>query len=195
MTGPVSEFLSHYDSDVSDRYSALLFVPWTVKPVFGYLSDKISFFKYRVKGFVVLVSFLNVGCAALGIYLFEHYKSRLHIAVVFGLFFTVYTLFAMTDSICQGMTSITVKLEQRLSTIKREVETRSDFDHYSSNYVNYVIVRKIARSLFSLYSVSFRYNEARGDKFEGLSRLMWVLLFASSYFIVHPFLFFDELRV
>lgn len=86
-------------------------IPWFFKPVFGYLSDKIFPFKYRIKGYcwiILTINFVTMIC------LYFIRDGTLFQYVIISLLFSVVFL----DTIAQGMTTITISMQKRLYNMR-----------------------------------------------------------------------------
>lgn len=57
---PFHIHLQQSDQSLSHIYLSLLYVPWILKPFYGLLSDWYHIFRYRIKGYVVLLVSLNI---------------------------------------------------------------------------------------------------------------------------------------
>lgn len=57
---PFHIHLQQSDQSLSHIYLSLLYLPWVLKPLYGLLSDWYHIFRYRIKGYVVLLVSLNI---------------------------------------------------------------------------------------------------------------------------------------
>lgn len=107
---------SHFDADMG--------VCWSIKPLYGWLSDSFYPFTYRIKPYVIFMSCLNASACAFicfGNYLIGEAMPS------FNMFwyanFIINVCVAFIDALAEGISAINTKLEQKIKTLK-DVEKR-----------------------------------------------------------------------
>lgn len=95
------------------------------------------------------------------------------------------------------MTSIAVKLEQRIQELKKQKSQDPPSKiNYMEHYLNYVIVRSTARGVFCLFGNSMIRKSGNIDqKGESLEIALYIFAGISLYFSFHGLCCFDELKV
>lgn len=94
------------------------------------------------------------------------------------------------------MTSIAVKLEQRIQDLSKKKDAEEPHKiNYTEHYLNYVIVRSLARGVFSLLGQLMQRKGDIGQKFEAIELGLYLFAGLSLYFSMHGLCCFDELKV
>lgn len=101
------------------------------------------------------------------------------------------------DNDPESMTSIAVKLEQRIRDLKKQKSEEPVHKiNYMEHYLNFVIVRSTGRGVFSLISqLMVRKDGEIGDKAQMLQIALYTFAGISLYFSIHGLCCFDELKV
>ena len=60
-----TNYLDQRDVKDTSNISLLLLSSWTIKPLFGYMSDKLYPYKYRIKSHVLIMLTLNISLSIL----------------------------------------------------------------------------------------------------------------------------------
>lgn len=110
MTEFLSNMFKDFNTDVTDpwkdQYTTLVYLPWIMKPLFGFMSDWIYPFYFRTKGYVVIIGVLNVFLSFLAVRFLKNVKEEPNKA---GLLFIsmslLYMGLAAVDSICRRLGS------------------------------------------------------------------------------------------
>lgn len=106
----LTEFLSILFKDFNtkvtdpwkDQYNTLVYLPWVLKPLFGFLSDWIYPFYFRTKGYMVIIGLLNVLLAFLSVHFSKAVKDDPTRAMPFFISMSaMYMCLAAVDSICR----------------------------------------------------------------------------------------------
>lgn len=138
----------------------LFYSTWLIKPIYGFLGDYLFPFYYRVKGYVVIFTLLAVASTTTMIALLPKISSnQLEKEVLLGVEFLNFLALGFIDAVCQGMTSMTVKLEKRHARLvfEQSITSEPSFDLVSDfsgirHFLGYMIVRIMARPAFNLLS-------------------------------------------
>jgi BT1 family len=84
---PFHIHLQQSDEYLGSIYLSLLYVPWVLKPFYGLLSDWYHIFRYRIKGYVVILVSLNILVCLFLIISVDHLNLKVHfvlVLIVFG---------------------------------------------------------------------------------------------------------------
>lgn len=143
------QFMKDRDSRYTDEFTLLIQAAWVAKPLFAFLSDWIFPFNFRIKGYVVVLAIVNAILCIIGAIHVQKITQPHQSLVPFQMMtFFIFVNLAFVDSICQGMTTITLRLEQRL--VSMQVRANARQPSLIKNYMSYLIVRQIAGSVFIL---------------------------------------------
>src|SRR3990167_7282357 len=82
-------------------------IPWMLKPFFAWYCDRFFPFRYRIKGYALVISILNIFIMSVVHFSSEVYVFEIAVEIYF---FTIVIL----DTIAQGMMTATISLERRL---------------------------------------------------------------------------------
>lgn len=189
--GPYKDYLTLGQEGPPPFYTNLLYLPWIFKPLYGFLSDWCFPFYFRVKGYSLISTFFNIILAFAGMAKVQsEYQSNqtLPSAWIFAILFCIYLNLAFIDAVCQGMTSITYRLENRLYEMKYGRKKESFVFHY----LIYMITRTIARPFFYLSSALLR-NYYK-DRFKELKIGFTGFAIVSLIFFIYSYCFFEELK-
>lgn len=75
----------------------VLYFSWIFKPVYGFISDKYFLFKFRVKGYAIVLAFFNI-IATVAIFFVADTGNSYKVFVLFVLLMVVYTNLAFIDA-------------------------------------------------------------------------------------------------
>ena len=98
-------FLLHLEAkneSFKQIYGALLYLPWILKPLYGFLADWFFLFKYRIKGYVVILTSLNIVICLIIVFTIEYLTS----SMFFVLVLLLYNGLAFIDAITRTSSSI-----------------------------------------------------------------------------------------
>ncbi len=96
-----NDFLLELDDDWTDIYSTLLYLPWILKPLFGFIADWLYPFYYRTKGHMFIIGVLNVIFAFVSISISNKVMdSSMTPLAYFICMLLIYYCLAAVDSIC-----------------------------------------------------------------------------------------------
>lgn len=141
------QFMKDKNSKYTDEFTLLIQAAWAAKPLFAFLSDWIFPFQYRIKGYIPILAFINALLAIIGAVHVQRLETSDGSLLPFQAFtFLIFVNLAFVDSICQGMTTITLRLEQRL--VAMDVRNTPKSPSLIKNYMSYLIVRQIAGSIY-----------------------------------------------
>lgn len=107
MTELLSILFKDFNTQVTDpwkdQYTTLVYLPWILKPLFGFLSDWIYPFYFRTKGYMIIIGVLNVLLSFLAVKFLKDVQSdpskSLHFFIVMAL---IYMCLAAVDSVCRN---------------------------------------------------------------------------------------------
>jgi len=100
------------DKDTVKEIRLGFFVPWLLKPFMAALGDLVFMFKYKIRGWVILLGLGNFLATTLAVaFGFDIIPMLI---VIFGYLFSM----AFLDTIAQGITAMVVELERRRFSIK-----------------------------------------------------------------------------
>lgn len=89
-------------------YSAFIFsLPWFLKPVFAWIVDRLFPFGYRIKSYCLALAVCNI--LAAGVFIILDFGKAIQIVTLVNVFTSV-----ILDTIAQGMTTLTITMEQRV---------------------------------------------------------------------------------
>ena len=142
---------THFDADMG--------VCWSIKPLYGWSSDSIYPFTYRVKPYVVLMSALNA--AACAFICFGNYFVGLDVPTFDMIWYANFMLnisVAFIDALAEGISAINTKLEQKIKTLK-EVEKRETGnvladegeDNEMKAFGNFNLIRGLLRAVMGVF--------------------------------------------
>ena len=211
-------FIAYYDPNVnslmsSEAIRSLLYCSWLIKPVYGFLGDYIFPFYFRIKGYVVILAAAAIVSSIYVLFQVKFIDSDKGIVhMLLGVQTFVFFTMAFIDSICrnrylkiEGMTSMTVKLEKRLSKLNQNLSSLDaprgknwQAEHLSiKHYLSYTVVRILTRPVFALIANGLvEYAKSKGEP--RCFALRWSQLtfcFLSLLVILHFAVFTKELKV
>jgi len=103
------------DTDMLEFYFTyfhlVITLPWVMKSLFGLIGDIFFPFGYRVKGYCIIASILNI-CLSITIIFFDRVSQGEK--MVFILTFCMIVSISLLDATAQGMTTLTILMQKRL---------------------------------------------------------------------------------
>jgi hypothetical protein len=57
---PFMDFATARVPNSAQKYASLLYFPWMMKPLYGFLADVVAPFYFKIKGYVVIIGLLNL---------------------------------------------------------------------------------------------------------------------------------------
>ena len=140
--------------EATTRINSIAFLPWSVKPLWGFLVDSVFPFRYRFKSHTTFVSLFNCLVMAVLIYQPKPHKDLLTVV----LFLQIASI-SYIDSMAQGMTAMITKLIAKVKALEdpdsTEVSPLRIFALYTSvknlvrcvmTFVGGIIVERTAKS-------------------------------------------------
>lgn len=101
---PFNAFLQAIKDPYTDVYMTMLYLPWILKPLFGFLSDWLFPFGYRMRGYMVIVGLLNTILAILCLVLIEKVENNnLNVFIYFCVWLMMMSCMAAADAICRRL--------------------------------------------------------------------------------------------
>ena len=98
---PFGVYLQYMKSDKAEAYMSYMYLPWILKPFFGFLVDRLHPFKYRIKGFLLILATLN---GALSLILILHIrKEKIDPFYSFLLVILLFTTLGFVDSMARSL--------------------------------------------------------------------------------------------
>ena len=100
---PYYNFLDNLHDPHLTFYTNFLYFPWNLKPVFGFISDYLFPFKYRIKGYTAILTGVNAMLAGLSLVLADCVSDGN--CSSFSLFVPLYFIFsiqAFIDSLARS---------------------------------------------------------------------------------------------
>ena len=114
---PFQEYMKSkgFSDDRIHTIRLLFYIPWILKPGLAAVGDLIYPFKYRFWGWIVTLVVFNIVLTLLSLVFID--------SVVLTVIATTSIIFTLTffDAIGQGITVLTVDLEQRLKLLRKEI--------------------------------------------------------------------------
>lgn len=101
------------------KFDSLIKIPWIIKPVFGYLSDNVFIFGYRMKIYLILCSALHV-VLCLFVALKEP-EFEVFTWCVTGMNFSI----SFIDTLSEGISSVVTKLELNIQKMEKIIKERT----------------------------------------------------------------------
>lgn len=102
---PFSDYITRTDISTSsmELFSALLYVGWNFKPLYGFLADWFFPFHYPIKGYTIIISSLNIGLCLLGYILVTNTETDVYVQpfILFIIVMPIYLNLAFIDAICR----------------------------------------------------------------------------------------------
>lgn len=102
---PFSDYITRTDISTSsmELFSALLYVGWNFKPLYGFLADWFFPFHYPIKGYTIIISSLNIGLYLLGYILVTNTETDVYVQpfILFIIVMPIYLNLAFIDAICR----------------------------------------------------------------------------------------------
>lgn len=155
--------------------TSIFYLPWVIKPVFGYLSDIYYPFYRRFKGYVLILGVLSLLITAFDIV----FTTQVSLSVEIALSFVRVFALVWTDSLAQGMIAVSLKFEDR----KEELTQRLKDNGHSGTR----LPDSIADTTFGLFRKPFRtsFKYARSFGFF----MAWVTLVRGIFEFIAAFMF------
>ena len=98
-----SDYLKVHGGIYSESWMNILYLPWIFKPLYGFISDKYFLFKFRVKGYAILLALGNI-VATISLYFVVDANFSFKVSVLFLLLAIVYTNLAFIDATARRQT-------------------------------------------------------------------------------------------
>lgn len=99
------EFNTEVTDPWKDQYNTLIYLPWILKPFFGFMADWIYPFYFRTKGYMVIIGVMNVFLSLLAIKFLKNVEGDRSKAILFFITMSIiYMCLAAVDSICRRLT-------------------------------------------------------------------------------------------
>jgi len=168
-------------------FAQFLYLPWIFKPIYGYLADWYYPCMYRVKGYSSVLAIVNMGIGLGGyLYLQSEVPSPW---LLFILLLSLYSSLAFIDAVCQGMTSITSRMQNRLIEMKYGQNRQA----YIVHYLVYLLARTITRPVLYLLS---QLNAVNSLSSINQLQIIFLLFTLSSFlFLLFNYCYFDEFKM
>jgi hypothetical protein len=140
------------------RFSAITSFPWSIKPVYGWISDSIYPFRYRLKPYVTLMQSIYIATA---LYIAAFTMNYQGPTVFFNFNTYKWAMFLMNlcvafiDSMAWGLTVITTKTDMKIELLKKRRATMTgeelmDGDTSMKSVGIYNLLRGMLRTFFSM---------------------------------------------
>ena len=98
------KYLEQRDIKDTSNIRLLLLSSWTIKPLFGFISDKFYPYRYRIKSHILIMLFLNIVLSiliVLGISFLKQDDTQLNTVIVMNVM--LFVSMAYIDSICRKL--------------------------------------------------------------------------------------------
>ena len=92
-----ADYLRLHGGTNSESWLNILYFPWIFKPIYGFLSDKYFLFRFRVKGYAIMLAFSTM-LAAIALYFIVPKTFGSKIFVLFVILTVIYTNLAFIDA-------------------------------------------------------------------------------------------------
>lgn len=99
-----SDYLKVHGGIYSESWMNILYLPWIFKPLYGFISDKYFLFKFRVKGYAILLALGNI-VATMSLYFVVDANFSSKVSVLFLLLAIVYMNLAFIDATARRNTT------------------------------------------------------------------------------------------
>jgi MFS family permease len=99
---PFNAFLQAIEDPYTDLYMTMLYLPWVLKPLFGFLADWLYPFGYRMRGYMVIIGLLNTILAMLClVFANKVHEGKMNVFAYFCVWLMTMSCMAAADAICR----------------------------------------------------------------------------------------------
>lgn len=169
---------------------------WTIKPIYGWITDSIYPFKYRFKPYVTLMSCLYLLIAAyVALHTFDFQEeTNLFNFDIFKLAVLLLNIcVAFIDSLAQGLTVVTTKIDIKIGKLRQRRATMQGVDFMDENnsmknYGLFNMLRGLLRCVTALIGGVFAKSFSVGISYT-------FLCVYPIFMIVFTLIFFKETSV
>lgn len=189
----IMQFLKDNQQDDYGDFSILLQLTWIFKPVFGYWSDKFFPFKFRTKGYNSVLTFANTLLAiALALLVDPILNGTVSIGWMKILSVLLFLNLSFLDAVCQSMTIITLRMEERLNVMNANLELPLQKTSLIKHYLLFTLVRGLSRPVFIFSATWLINNKSLSLKYYSIG--FYLIAAFSAYMCIHTVLIFNELK-
>ena len=118
------------------NFNAFTGIAWTIKPLYGWLSDSFYPFKYRFKPYVTLMQLLyllTTGFVAFSTINFEGETDAFNFRIFRIAMLLSSITIAFIDSLAQGLTVVTTKIDLKIQKLRKRRATLTGKDFEDDN--------------------------------------------------------------
>lgn len=101
---PFMDFATARVPTSAQKYASLLYFPWIMKPLYGFLADILAPFYYKIKGYVLILGLLNllIALATAGsLHRFDSSGTSASSTFLIIMLFVIYLNQSFIDAICR----------------------------------------------------------------------------------------------
>ena len=191
----ISDLMKRQSSDWT-IFTAFTGLAWTIKPVYGWITDSIYPFKYRFKPYVSLMSCLYLLVAvyvALHTFSFQEETDAFNFNIFKVTVLLLNIFVAFIDSLAQGLTVVTTKIDLKISKLRQRRATMQGTDFMDDNnsmksYGLFNMLRGLLRCVTALIGGIFAKSFSVGVSYT-------FLCFYPTFMIIFTLFFFKETSV
>ena len=128
-------------AEASTQVNSIAFLPWSMKPIWGFLVDSVFLFRYRFKSHCAIVSLIN--CLVMAALIYQPKPTRMPFTLIL---FLQTAAISYLDSMAQGMTAMITKLGEKAQALEEpDGISRSPLKIFA----RYTLVKLIVRCLMA----------------------------------------------
>ena len=100
-------------AEATTRVNSVAFLPWSMKPIWGFLVDSVFLFRYRFKSHCMIVSLIN--CLVMAALIYEPKPLKDSFTTIL---FLQTAAISYLDSMAQGMTAMITKMIEKVQVLE-----------------------------------------------------------------------------